>query len=171
MASLPPQLIPGSDIENGFLAHLIVSKYLGLPAVVPTGADRAAFRGGTLAPEAVPLVRRSRQPACAHCSVPDRDVGPKSLSWMADETFVNGARSGAARQGAQGVAVGLPFFWKKSRRVRLQPFPQPGQPPEVFPSWREGRPFDGRLQRIPAVLAQRPGLVHACCWAHARRGF
>lgn len=28
MASLPPQLIPGSDIENGFLAHLIVSKYL-----------------------------------------------------------------------------------------------------------------------------------------------
>ena len=28
MASLPPQLIPGSDIESGFLAHMIVSKYL-----------------------------------------------------------------------------------------------------------------------------------------------
>ena len=170
MASLPPQLIPGSDIENGFLAHLIVSKYLDyLPWY---RQEQIARRSG---------VELSRRKLCRWSAEVANLLAPivlcliamlaKSLSWMADETFVNvldPERPGKARKAWLWVYLSLET---KVAVFDFNPSRNQDSPLKFFPPGAKGDLLTDGYSVYPAVLAQRPGLVHACCWTHARRGF
>jgi|APCry1669188910_1035180.scaffolds.fasta_scaffold21105_2 transposase len=170
MASLPKQLIPGSDIENGFLAHLIVSKYLDYQPWYRQ--EQIARRAG---------VELSRRKLCRWSAEVANLVAPiylflgamiaKSLSWMADETFVNvldPERPGKARKAWLWVYLSLEA---KVAVFDFNPSRNQDSPLKFFPPGAKGDLLTDGYSVYPAVLAKRPGLVHACCWSHARRGW
>lgn len=170
LARLPPQLLPGSAIESGYLAHLIVSRFLDhLPWY---RQEQIARRGG------VELSRRKLGRWSAEVAgllePIYRFLGTmvvQALFWMADETFVNvldPERPGKARKAWLWVYLSLEakavvFDFNASRNQ--------DSPLKFFPAAAQGDLLTDGYSVYPAVLAQRPGIVHCCCWSHTRRGF
>jgi hypothetical protein len=168
MAPLPPQLLPGSDIDDGFLVHLIVSRYLDhLPWA---RQEQIVRRSG---------MEISRRKLCRwSAEVADRleplyrlliELMAKSRSWMADETHVNvldPERPGKARKAWLWVYLSLA---EKVVVFDFNPARNQDSPLKFFPPGVEGDLLTDGFSVYPAVLEKRPGLVHACCWAHARR--
>lgn len=168
IAELPPQVIPGSDVESGFLAHLIVSKFLDhLPWY---RQEQIAARAG-LAIDRRKMCRWSAEVAQLLEPVYKllRAMILASGYWMVDETFVDVLdpdRPGEARTA---------WLWTYlSTQVRavvfdFNPSRSQDSPAKFFPAEAKGTLQSDGYSVYPALCEKRPGIVHATCWSHARR--
>jgi transposase len=170
IADLPQQVLPGSDVESGFLAHLIVSKYLDhLPW---HRQEQIAARAG-LAIERRKMGRWSAEVA-ALLEPMYRRLGVMILEsgyWMVDETFVDVLdpdRPGEAR-----TAWLWSYLSMQAQAVIFDFNPSRSQdsPAKFFPAGAKGVLQSDGYAVYPALIEERPGIVQANCWSHARRYF
>jgi transposase len=168
LAALPPQVIPKAGVGPGFIAHVLVAKYVDcLPLYRQEGIDA---RGG---------VWISRQARCryvdaaAHLLITIREqLKAKILSSgyvQVDETFtklLDPERRGRSRDAylwgyhaPHEQAVVLEFSPSRSGEILYDFFPSP---------WAGIAQTDGAAM-YPRVFRHRPGILHVECWAHLRR--
>lgn len=169
-APLPPQLLPKSNASPGVLAHIATAKYVdGIPLC---RQERQWERRGFPIPsvtqarwmiklgddKVVPVINLMNEYCCA-----------QSLIHM-DETVLQVLKSDKAPQSTH-------YMWVRcagppGRKVVLFDY-DPGRssavPTRLLAEYRGALVTDG-LSAYEAVAAQH-SLLHAGCWAHARRKF
>lgn len=168
VAELPARTIPQASVGPGLLAHLVVAKYVDhLPLY---RQEQMAARVGIDLPRQK-LCRWTEGAALLlktiHDQLRERIVGGRYL--QADETPVkvlDPDRPGAARaswlwtyHGPEVQALVFDFHLSRGR----------DSPREFIPEdWKGILQTDG-YELYRALCAERPGIVHAGCMAHARR--
>lgn len=168
LAALPPQVIPKAGVGPGFIAHVLVAKYVDcLPLYRQEGIDA---RGG---------VWISRQARCryvdaaAHLLITIREQLKAKILGSAyvqvDETFtklLDPERRGRSRDAylwgyhaPHEKAVVLEFAPSRSGEILY----------DFFPSQWSGIAQTDGAPVYPRVFRHRPGIVHIECMAHLRR--
>ena len=168
LAALPPQVIPKAGVGPGFIAHILVAKYVDcLPLYRQEGIDARA---------GVWISRQARcryVDAAAHLLITIREqLKAKILATgyvQVDETFtklLDPERRGRSRDAylwgyhaPHEKAVVLEFSPTRSGEILYDFFPA---------RWSGIAQTDG-APMYTRVFRHRPGILHIECWAHLRR--